>query len=329
MTDKESQDHPAALQRDLVIGVDVGGTTIKAALLDSDGLEYGRSKRPTPKQLGPEAVTATIIDAVAELRAQLPGTARLRAVGIVVPGVVDAQQGIAVYAANLGWRQLPLRQIMAEAVGLPVALDHDVRAAGLAELEWGAARGVQEVVFVALGTGVAAAVITRGQVVAGATGRAGELGHLPVFPEGEWCACGQCGCTETYASAAALSRRYCAASGACDVPAEAVISRAAAGDALAGRIFNDAVTALGRALVHYVLLLDPELILIGGGMAGSGAALIDPLTREVQAGLAWRPAPTISIGKFAADAGLQGAGLLAWRAAVQEPTLYRPYGDLG
>jgi glucokinase len=322
MTGTESQDHPAAMQRDLVIGVDVGGTTIKAALLDSDGLEYGRSQRATPRHLGPDAVKATIIDIVVELRAQLPETARLQAVGVVVPGVVDAQQGIAVYAANLGWRQLPLRQIVAEAVGLPVALDHDVRAAGLAELEWGAGRGFQEVVFVALGTGVAAAVITRGQVVAGATGRAGELGHIPVFPEGEWCACGQRGCTETYASAAALSRRYSAASGSSDpVPAEVVISRAAAGDLLAAGVFKDAVIALGRALVHYILLMDPELILIGGGMAAAGAAMIDPLSREVQAGLAWRQAPTISIGKFAADAGLRGAGIVAW-GIVKDPTPY-------
>ena len=160
----------------------------------------------------------------------VPEAARLRAVGLVVPGVVDAQQGIAVYAANIGWQQLPLRQIVAEAVGLPVILDHDVRAAGLAELELGAGRGLQEVLFVALGTGIAAAVITRGQVSAGATGRAGELGHLPVFPEGEWCACGQRGCTETYASASALSRRYSAASGISDVPAKDVISRATAGD---------------------------------------------------------------------------------------------------
>ena len=126
---------------------------------------------------------------------------------------------------------------------------------------------------------------------AGATGRA-ELGHLPVFPEGEWCACGQRGCTETYASAAALSRRYSAASGISDVPAKDVISRAAAGDP-ADEVFQDAIVALGRALVSYVLLMDPELILVGGGMAASGAALLQPLTREVQAGLAWRPAPAI------------------------------------
>jgi glucokinase len=227
---------------------------------------------------------------------------------------VDAQHGIAVYAANIGWRQVPLRQIVAEAVGLPVALDHDVRAAGLAELELGAGRGLQELLFVALGTGVAAAVITGGQVSVGATGRAGELGHLPVFPEGEWCACGQRGCTETYASGAALSRRYSVASGVSDVTAGDVISRAAAGDPVADGIFNDAITALGRALVNYVLLMDPELILIGGGMAASGAALLQPLAREVQAGLAWRPAPTISNGRFAGDAGRRGAGLLAWRA---------------
>ena len=194
-------------QRDLVIGVDVGGTTVKAALIGSDGLDYGHSERPTPRHLGTDAVIATTVRAIVELRAQLPEGVRPRAVGLVVPGVVDAQQGIAVYAANLGWRELPLRQIVAEAVGLPVVLDHDVRAAGLAELELGAGQGLQEVLFVALGTGVAAAVIIRGQAYAGATGRAGELGHIPVFPEGEWCACGQRGCTETYASAAAVSRR--------------------------------------------------------------------------------------------------------------------------
>jgi glucokinase len=309
-----------AAQRDLVIGIDVGGTTIKAALLDSDGLEYGGSEQPTPRHLGPDAVIETIIRAIVELRAQIPETARLRAVGLVVPGVVDAQQGIAVYAANIGWRQLPLRQIVAEAVGLPVVLDHDVRAAGVAELEFGAGRGLQEVLFVALGTGVAAAVITGGQAYAGATGRAGELGHLPVFPQGEWCACGQRGCTETYASAAALSRRYSAAAGISDVPAQEVISRAAAGDPVANGIFKDAITALGRALVNYILLMDPEVILIGGGMAASGDALLQPLTREVQAGLAWRMAPTISNGRFGGDAGRRGAGLLAWRA-LQESRL--------
>ena len=308
------RDGDDAGQRGLVIGVDVGGTTVKAALLDPDGLEFGHSERPTPRQLGPEAVIETIVRVIAELREKVPVAARLRAVGLVVPGVVNAQQGIAVYAANIGWRQLPLRQIVAEAVGLPVVLDHDVRAAGLAELELGAGRGLQEVLFVALGTGVAAAVITRGQVSPGATGRAGELGHLPVFPGGELCACGQRGCTETYASGAALSRRYSAASGITDVPAEDVIGRAEAGDPVADAIFNDALIALGRALVHYVLLMDPELIIIGGGMAAAGAALIQPLTREVQAGLAWRPAPTISNGKFAGDAGYRGAGLLAWRA---------------
>jgi glucokinase len=307
------------VQGDLVIGVDVGGTTIKAAILDSDGLEYRRSERPTPRHLGPDAVIATTIEAIVELRAELPEGA-LRAVGLVVPGIVDAEQGIAVYAANIGWQQLPLRQIVAEAVGLPVILDHDVRAAGLAELELGAGRGLQEVLFVALGTGIAAAVITRGQVSAGATGRAGELGHLPVFPDGEWCACGQRGCTETYASAAALSRRYSAASGISDVPAKDVISRAAAGDRLADEIFQDAITALGRALVNYILLMDPELILIGGGMAASGAAVLRPLTQEVQAGLAWRRAPAISNGKFAGDAGRRGAGILAWRA-LKESTL--------
>src|SRR4249919_3878919 len=123
MTATRSQGHDAA-QRDLVVGVDVGGTTIKAALLDSDGLEYDHSAQPTPTHLGPEAVVAAIIDAVLELRGHIPEAARLRSVGLVVPGVVDTQQGIAVYATNIGWQQLPVRQIVADAVDLPVVLDH-------------------------------------------------------------------------------------------------------------------------------------------------------------------------------------------------------------
>ncbi len=308
------EDGRDAVQREFVIGVDVGGTTIKAALLDSAGHEKSTSELVTPKHLGPEAVIATIIEVIDGLRAQVPEAARLRAVGVVVPGIVDAQQGIARYSTNLGWRELPLRRIVAEAVSLPVVLDHDVRAAGLAELELGAAQGFQEVLFVALGTGVAGAVITRGQVSAGATGRAGELGHIPVLPEGEWCACGQRGCTEIYASAAALSRRYSAASGINEISAADVISRAQGADMLAQRIFHEAIVALGRALVNYVLAMDPELILIGGGMARSGATLLDPLAKELQAGLAWRPAPKIANGRFTGDAGRQGAGLLAWRA---------------
>ena len=291
----------------------MGGTTVKAALLDSDGREYGRSEQPTPRQVGPDAIVATIIDAIVELRRHVPEAGRLRAVGLVVPGVVDAQRGIAVYATNLGWRDLPIRQIVGEAIGLPVILDHDVRAAGLAELELGAGRGSHEMLVVALGTDIAAAVITRGQLATGATGMAGELGHLPVFPDGEWCACGQRGCTETYASGAALSRRYSAVSGISGVTANDVLSRASAGDDLAQRIFSDAVTALGRALVDYVLIMDPEVIIIGGGLVASGAVLLDPLTREVQGGLAWRSAPTISAGRFGADAGRRGAALLAWR----------------
>ena len=298
---------------DLVMGVDVGGTTVKAALLDSDGREYGRCEQPTPRHVGPEAIVATIIDTVVELQRHVPDAGRLRAVGLVVPGVVDAQHGIAVYATNLGWRDLPIRQMVAEGVGLPVILDHDVRAAGLAELELGAGRGAHEMLFVALGTGIAAAVITRGQLATGATGMAGELGHLPVVPDGELCACGQRGCTETYASGAAISRRYSAVSGISGIPARDVISRASAGDDLAQRIFSDAITALGRALVNYVLIMDPEMIIIGGGLADSGAALLDPLTSEVQGGLAWRSAPTITDGRFGADAGRRGAALLAWR----------------
>ena len=249
---------------DLVSGVDVGGTTIKAAVFDSDGLEYCRSERPTPRHLGPDAVIETTIHAIREQSGRRPcGGCGLWALWF--RGSWTRSKGSpSTPRTSAGSSRRYARS--AEAVGLPVILDHDVRAAGLAELELGAGRGLQEVLFVALGTGVAAAVITRGQVSAGATAGPVNSATSRCFRK-ERRACGQRGCTETYASAAALSRRYSAASGISDVSAKDVISRAAAGDPVADGVFQDAIVALGRALVNYVLLMDPELIVVGGGMA--------------------------------------------------------------
>ena len=153
-----------AVQRDLVIGVDVGGTTVKAALFDSDGLEYGASERPTPRHLGPDAVIATTIRR--HRRAASAGTGGRASAGggLVVPGVVDAEQGIAVYAANIGWRQLPYARSWRRQLACRWSWTTTCGPPGWPSSSWGAGRGLQEVLFVALGTGVAAAVITRGQV---------------------------------------------------------------------------------------------------------------------------------------------------------------------
>jgi glucokinase len=316
-----------------VVAVDVGGSAIKAAVTLRDGTELCTVKRPTPVADGPAAVVEAIVGCIDELRDRTSGRAHVVAVGVIPLGLVDPVAGIAVFSANAGWRDLPLRQLVADRVGLPVAIDHDVRAAGLAELRSGAARGVDEAVFVSIGTGIAAAVISGGRVLPGAAGLAGELGHVPVVADGEPCACGQRGCVETYSSAASIARRFRAAittdpagrlgAGMAEdrpVTAAEVISRAGRGDQVATRVFDEAVAALARGLVGYLMIMDPSVIIIGGGLANAGSALLDPLSRAVRAGLAWRSAPPLVVGHYGDSAGRIGAALIGWRAVDQPST---------
>jgi glucokinase len=302
---------------DAVIAVDVGGTDIKAALCTADGAALHQLRRPTPVSDGVPAVVSAIAELITELADQ-PDHA-IRGVGLILPGVVDAAAGIARYSTNIGWRDLPIREQVEERVGLPVSIEHDVRAAGLAEATLGAARGVDHALFLAIGTGIAGACIVGGELVTGATNQAGEIGHLPVMPDGDRCACGQQGCTETYASAAALGRRYLAIAGRSGPPmgSEQVFTLAADGDPVAVRVLDEAFTALGRALVSYTMLLDPSLIVIGGGLSLAGDHLLHPLHERIQAGLRWRAAPPLVVAHFGAESGRVGAALVGWRAYQQ------------
>ncbi|MYR83559.1 ROK family protein, partial [Streptomyces sp. SID685] len=203
-----------------VIALDVGGTGMKAALVGDDGALLHRARRATGRERGPDAVVAGILDFAAELYAY--GTEHYgppAAAGIAVPGIVDEEHGTAVYAANLGWKDVPLRDLLAERLGVPVALGHDVRTGGLAEGRIGAGRGADRFLFVPLGTGIAGAIGIDGRVESGAHGFAGEIGHVVVRPGGTLCPCGQRGCLERYASAAAVSEAWAAAGGNPDADA--------------------------------------------------------------------------------------------------------------
>ncbi len=163
---------------------------------------------------------------------------------MVSPGLIDSATGTVRYASTLGWTDLPLAQLLSEAIGLPVAVDHDVRAAGAAELAYGAAAGSRNVVFAAIGTGVAAAISSDGRALEGAIAGAGELGHIPVVPGGELCACGQRGCLEVYFSGAGLARRYAAATGGGrgeSPDAAGVIARVGV-DPIAARVWSEGST---------------------------------------------------------------------------------------
>ncbi len=290
-----------------VAAVDVGGTSIKTALVTQTGRIEDPASVATPVGDGPDAVIDTIRDTV---RSRLTGDTR--AVGLVVPGAVDSMRGIASYAANLGWRDVPLRRIIAQDTGLPTVVDHDIRGGGIAEQLVGAARGVDDSMVVIIGTGIAARVVTDGHLVRGATGNSGEIGHMPVHPDGERCPCGQIGCLERYASAAAISRRYHDRSGR---PASSREVAARLGeDDHADAVWRDATEALGIALASATMLLDPSLFVLAGGLSLAGPALLEPTREAVSRRVTWHEVPRVDLSTLGSHGPLLGAAILAWQS---------------
>ncbi|MBE1558666.1 glucokinase [Nonomuraea africana] len=265
-----------------------------------DGTVLHAERRPTPRAEGPARVIAAISAFVADLAVPRQGL-RPTAVGLAVPGLVTPTH--AVFSAAFGWRDVPAAAFTD--VPLPVALGHDVRSAGEAELAYGAARDERDVLFLPIGTGIAGAMVLSAGLYGGAAGWAGQIGHVPVRPGGLPCGCGQSGCLSAYASAASIAARCGERSAA------AVVAR---DDPLARQVWAEAVEALALALATYTLLLDPALIVIGGGLALSGEALLAPLRARLAARLAFRPAPRIALSSLGPHAGMLGAALLATRA---------------
>jgi glucokinase len=286
---------------------------MKAALVSDDGELLHRARRATGRERGPAAVIATILDFAAELHAY--GVERYgeaaAAAGIAVPGIVDEQRGIASYAANLGWRDVPLRALLTQRLGIPVALGHDVRTGGLAEGRIGAGKGADRFLFVPLGTGIAGAIGIDGRVEAGAHGFAGEIGHVVVRPGGIACPCGQRGCLERYASASAVSEAWAAAGGDPDADAADCAKAVVSGDPNAVRVWREAVDALADGLVTALTLLDPRTLIIGGGLAEAGEVLFQPLRDAVRRRVTFQKLPAIVPAALGDTAGCLGAGLLA------------------
>jgi glucokinase len=320
----------------VALAMDVGGTGIKCALVDVDGTIRYAQRHPTAAERGPDAVVATILDLAEELanHARTLGLEPVSA-GVIVPAVVA--DGIALWSANLGLRDVPLRELLTRRLGLPSALGHDVRAAALAEAQLGAGRRTRRLLFVALGTGIAGGFVLDGRVDDGAHGAGGEIGHIAVRlgPDARACGCGGRGCLERYASAAAIARTYAErtappaadyplvgdpslhlaadevpspAPGQGQVPAPAVAREAhevanlvGAGDPVAQAVWDEAVAALADGLLVGIALYDPAVLAIGGGLAEAGDLLLDPL----RAALEERRA------ELGEEAGVRGAALLA------------------
>jgi glucokinase len=288
-----------------VISMDVGGTGMKCALVDSEHRVVHAERHPTGRERGPEAVVRTILEVATGLAAR----AKVSAIGVVVPGVIDEANGVASFSANLGFRDYPLRDKVSGALQLPAAIGHDVRAGGLAEARLGAGTGISDVLFMPIGTGIAAAHVVNGTVVSGAHGAAGEIGHIVVRPGGPQCGCGLKGCLEAIASAASVQRRYAELSGKSLTAAQ--ISGTLDTDPLAARVWEETIDALSDGLLTGQALYDTELVIIGGGLAESGETLLGPLRESFAKKATFHRVPKMMKAKLGDEAGCLGAALLA------------------
>jgi glucokinase len=300
---------------DCVVAIDVGGSAIKAGLVDERGELLSARTVPTDQTAGADGVLAQIVASAQELQTEAVRAGRTPvAVGLAVLGLTDDEAGVAVLSANAGWRDVPMREPLREKTQLPVAFGHDVRAGGLAEAVLGAGRGAGDHLFLAIGTGLAGAVMLGGEPYRG-TGFAGEIGHIEVdSPSAGPCGCGGTNCLETVVSARALARHYTERTGQ-QVNAAEVATRAAAGDPVAAELWQELVDALAAGLTMYCSLLAPGLVVVGGGFAAAGEQLLEPLRARLAERLSFQKPPELVPAELGEQAGCLGAGLLAWQLA--------------
>jgi glucokinase len=256
------------------VGVDVGGTFIKAGRVDGAGRILDRVVVPTDVEGGVDAIESRIREVVSKL-------GHAGSCGVGVPGAVDHDRGVVRSSPNIPcWKDYPARERLAAALGCSVALDNDANCAALAEGWVGAARDVESFLLITLGTGVGGGVVLAGRLWRGESGRAGELGHVVVDPDGRPCGCGSRGCLETVASATGIARQ--AASAGLEGSVEDLARAARAGGSGEREIFDEAGRALGIAISDWLNILDVHTILIAGGVAGALDLLGPALEREVE-----------------------------------------------
>ena len=297
----------------LHVGLDLGGTNVKCAVVERDG----DALRVLATDWGPNGAAdgpAAVLEQVAALGREVvtpfgePATA-----GLALPGHFDAARGTGVLLPNLAgdWAGRPIAGPVGERLGLPVTLVNDVRALTLAELRLGAGRGARDLVCIALGTGVGGGVVIAGRVHLG-LGHAGEIGHTTVEPDGPLCGCGNRGCLDRMASAQSI------ASAAGRETVRAAADAARAGDALAIAAFARAGEYVGRVLAGAIVLLWPERVVVGGGIAEAGELLLGPLRDEVRRRACVAPVDRIAIvpAELGSHAGAVGAALWAAEAPV-------------
>jgi glucokinase len=312
------------------IGIDIGGTKIAGALVDDAGQIVRDARVSTPA-----GDSAAIVDAVVGLVEELAVGEQVIGVGVAAAGFIDADQANIVYAPNLSWRNEPFKAKLEARLSIPVIIENDANAAGWAEFRYGAGRGTKHMTMLTIGTGVGGAVIVNSQMLRGGFGIAGELGHMRVVPNGRLCGCGAHGCIEQYGSGTALLRaareladseepngarlrelRHVAGELTGEQVYQAILER----DTGALAILSELGSWLGQTIASLSAVLDPEVVVIGGGVSAAGDLLLEPIRQaylENMPARGFRPELKLKVAEFVNDAGVVGAADLVRRSLSQ------------
>jgi len=312
----------------IVIGMDIGGTFIKAALVNRWGHILAKLKRPTEAPLGRIKIIDNILSTIRGLEANPLSRGRVSAVGIGIAGIIDLRKGVVSVSPNFpGWKNFPIQKMLSQRIGPPFFLENDANAAALGEKWMGAAKDAQDFCFITLGTGVGGGLVLGGEIWHGADGMAGEIGHMTIDPNGPRCGCGNRGCLEVYASANALQRMVLEAGAAgrtspffgnfkpSEVSGESVHRAAQKGDQISREAFARIGAALGIGISNLINLLNLEKVVLGGGLSAAWRFFIPALREEVRRRAFQVPARRARIVRAAVgeDAGVLGAAFIAWQ----------------
>lgn len=303
------------------IGVDLGGTHIGVGLVKDHEI-VNTYYTETPKDRNFADTVKVMADAIKTLLANNGVTVKdCSGIGIGSPGVADEKTGNIVYSANFNWHDTPLRSELQKYIELPVAIANDADAAGWAEYLLGAGKGSQSCITITLGTGIGGGMVINGKLFSGGMSGGGELGHVTLVADGRKCGCGKKGCAEAYASATAMVKMAqeqlghypeSLLKGVEKLNAKAVVDASKQGDALAVKVFGDYVNYLAHLIASIINLIAPQVIALGGGVAGAGDYLLEPLNRRVDELILNKELPRAKIvcAQMGSDAGILGAALL-------------------
>lgn len=309
------------------IGVDVGGTNVKIALVDFDGKIVYSNTVPTRAEMGFEAGVNNIKQAIKDLMQETNESAQtIEAIGFGLPGQIDYKEGVVKNLPNIpGWVNVPLAKIIEDEFSIPTRLDNDVRCAALGELNFGAGKGCENLICITVGTGIGSGIVLNGKLVRGAKNAAGEIGHIKMTMEGgPLCGCGDYGCFEAYASGPAIvsmAKEYISGGKSAkykEMAADGIISpyivaqAALQGDAVSIQIFKQMGKIIGLGLTSVINLLNPEKIIIGGGVADAGDILLEPIKQTIKERAMAIQGSCVQIvpAQLANTAGVIGASLL-------------------